>query len=126
MTEKPNDGEAAASPPHGADVGEAIEIAEAGTKAQGEHSHPEQSKSGEAPVEQVFNNPAMTEGRTVTGSAEPAPVIPPGPSPAEAGSGGAQSVIGARESDRIAAGEPPAAGSPFNTGAKDTETDAGG
>ncbi len=108
----------------GADVGEAIEIAEVGTKAQGDHSHPERAKSGEAPVEQVFNDPAMTEGqRTVAGAATTDGAVPRGPSPAEAGSGGAQSVVGARESDRLAAGEPPTAGKPFDTGTRDTETD---
>lgn len=101
----------------GADVREAVNVAESGTKAQGDHSHPERAKSGEAPVEQVYNDPAMTEGqRTGTGSAAAAGGIAPGPSPAEAGSGGAQSVVGARESDRRAAGEPPAAGAPFETG----------
>lgn len=139
MTENPHGGQDAASQARhpspgadvpadrsrtGADVGEAVEIAEAGTKAQGDHSHPERAKSGEAPVEQVFNDPAMTEGQqTVTGSATTAAAVPPGPSPAEAGSGGAQSVIGARESDRLAAGEPPTAGKPFDTGTKDTKTE---
>ena len=104
----------------GADVGEAVDVAERGTEAEGDHSHPERAKSGEAPVEQVFNDPAMTEGqRTVTGSAPTTGAMPPGPSPAEAGSGGAQSVVGARESDRLAAGEPPAAGKPFDTGTKE-------
>jgi hypothetical protein len=140
MTENPHGGQDAASQARhpapgadvpadqsrsGADVGEAVEIAESGTKAQGEHSHPEQTKSGEAPVEQVFNDPAMTEGqRTVTGAAATAGAVPPGPSPAKAGSGGAQSAVGARESDRLAAGEPPTAGKPFDTDTKDTETDA--
>ena len=139
MTQNPHGGQDAASqaghpvpgadipaddPRSGADVGEAVEIAEAGTKAQGDHSHPERAKSGQAPVEQVFNDPAMTEGqRTVTGSATAAGAVPPGPSPADAGSGGAQSVIGARESDRLAAGEPPTKGRPFDTGTKNTETD---
>jgi hypothetical protein len=109
----------------GADVGESIDIAESGTKAQGDHSHPGRAKTGEAPVEQVFNDPAMTEGqRMVTGSGA-TQGIPPGPSPAEAGSGGAQSVVGARESDRLAAGEPPAAGAPFETGAKDRPPEQG-
>lgn len=100
----------------GADVREAIDVAESGTEAEGDHSHPELAKTGEAPVEQVYNDPAMTEGqRTVTGAATTGRVAP-GPSPAEAGSGGAQSVVGARESDRRAAGEPPAAGAPFETG----------
>ncbi|WP_427018241.1 hypothetical protein ACQCSX_06610 [Pseudarthrobacter sp. P1] len=106
----------------GADVAEAIEIAESGTAVQGMHSHSEQSKSGEAPVEQVFGDPAMTTGRSGTGSAGTEQAVPPRPSPAEAGSGGAQSVIGARESDRLAAGAPPAAGSPFDTDSKDDDT----
>ncbi|WP_332603616.1 hypothetical protein [Arthrobacter sp. S2(2024)] len=142
MTENPHSGQDAASQSRhhspgadvpaddsrtGADVGEAVEIAESGTRAQGDHSHPEQTGSGEALVEQVFNDPAMTEGqRTVTGSAKTAGAVPPGPSPAEAGSGGAQSVVGARESDRLAAGEPPTTGKPFDTDTKDTETDADG
>jgi hypothetical protein len=101
-------------------VREAVDIAEAGTKAQGDHSHPERAKTGEAPVEQVFNDPAMTEGqRTVTDSAKTSGSVPPGPSPAEAGSGGAQSAVGARESDRLAAGEPPAAGKPFDAGSEE-------
>ena len=138
MTENPLGGQAAATQARhsssgadaqadhsrsGADVAEAIDIAESGTKAQGDHSHPERAKTGEAPVEQVFNDPAMTEGqRTGAGSAETAGAVPPGPSPAKAGSGGAQSGIGARESDRLAAGEPPAAGKPFNTGTKEDQT----
>ena len=108
----------------GADVGEAVDVAETGTRAQGDHSHPERAKTGEAPVEQVFNDPAMTKGQwTVTGPPVTTGGVPPGPSPAEAGSGGAQSVIGARESDRLAAGEPPTAGKPFDTGTKDTKTE---
>ncbi|MET3920964.1 hypothetical protein [Arthrobacter sp. UYEF20] len=142
MTENPHGGQEAASQARrpapsadvpadqarsGADVGEAVDIAESGTKAQGDHSHPERAKSGEAPVEQVFNDPAMTEGqRTATRSATTAGAVPPGPSPAEAGSGGAQSPVGARESDRLAAGEPPTTGKPFDAGTKDAETDTDG
>jgi hypothetical protein len=111
---KPDDSRGAA------DVGEAIDIAESGTASQGDHSHPELAKSGEAPVEQVFDDPAMTEGqKTVNNSGLAAGGVPPGPSPAAAGSGGAQSVVGARESDRLAAGQPPAAGAPFDTGTED-------
>ena len=111
----------------GADVREAVNVAEKGTRAEGDHSHPERAKSGEAPVEQVYNDPAMTEGqRTGTGPATSTGDVPPGPSPAEAGSGGAQSVVGARESDRRAAGEPPAAGPPFETGEPDTRTEERG
>lgn len=107
----------------GADVAEAVDVAESGTKAQGDHSHPERAKTGEAPVEQVFNDPAMTEGQRIrTGAASTSGRVPPGPSPAEAGSGGAQSVVGAQESDRLAAGEPAAGGVPFETGAEDRKT----
>lgn len=110
----------------GADVREAVDTAESGTEAQGDHSHPELAKSGEAPVEQVFDDPAMTEGqRTGTGSPVTTGAVPPGPSPADAGSGGAQSVVGARESDRLAAGERPASGAPFETGTDDPEAEAG-
>ncbi|SDL73510.1 hypothetical protein SAMN04487916_113117 [Arthrobacter sp. ov407] len=140
MTGDPQGGQATASqaghsssgagvPAHhsrsGADVGEAIDVAEAGTNAEGDHSSPERAKTGESPVEQVFNDPAMTGGqRTATGAAPPAGAVPPGPSPAEAGSGGAQSVVGARESDRLAAGEPPATGKPFETGTKEGQSGA--
>jgi hypothetical protein len=107
----------------GADVGEAVDVAESGTKAQGDHSHPERAKSGEAPVEQVFNDPAMTQGqRTAGGSDKTDGTLPPGPSPAKAGSGGAQSVVGARESDRLAGGEQPTTGKPFDTGKSETGT----
>lgn len=109
----------------GADVREAVNVAEAGTKAEGDHAHPEQAKSGEAPVEQVYNDPAMTEGQRVATGAAPTTGIAPGLSPAESGSGGAQSVVGARGSDRRAAGEPPAAGAPFETGAHDHQNKTG-
>ena len=110
----------------GADVREAVNVAEAGTRAQGDHAHPERAKSGEAPVEQVYDDPAMTEGqRVVTGAATTSGGVPPGPSPAEAGSGGAQSVVGARESDRRAAGQPPTAGAPFQTGEHEHQNKTG-
>lgn len=109
----------------GADVREAVNVAEAGTRAEGDHAHPERAKSGEAPVEQVYNDPAMTEGQRVVQGDATTTGAPPGPSPAEAGSGGAQSVVGARESDRRAAGEPPAAGPPFETSADDDQNKTG-
>lgn len=111
----------------GADVADAIETAESGTGVREPHTRPEETKSGEAPVEQTYGDPSMTEGQTVTGSeATDATAMepPPGPSPADAGSGGAQSVVGARVSDRLAAGEPQPAGGPFDTEADDTNTDA--
>jgi len=71
----------------GAHVAEAIEIAERGSAAEGAHDGGEDSRA----VERA------------------------GPDPSEAGSGGAQSVVGARTSDRLAAGEPKPAGPPFDT-----------
>jgi hypothetical protein len=55
------------------------------------------------------------EGR-VDGDAD-AQVAPlePGPSPAEVGSGGAQRIVGARISDRVAAGEASPDGPPFDS-----------
>lgn len=107
----------------GGDVAEAIGTAESGTALQETHTHPERTKSGEAHVEQVADDPPMTQGQRVrrAGAADAS-----GPSPAAAGSGGAQSVIGARVSDRLAAGEPHPAGSPFQIEGSDAEANDSG
>jgi hypothetical protein len=54
----------------------------------------------------------MTEGQVVLGEGDDDEDA--GPNPAEAGSGGAQSVVGARTSDRLAAGEPKPGGAPYD------------
>lgn len=70
-------------------------------------------RPGGAPVEEVGGDPAMTAGQVVqgpgsAGTGHPAPTE--GPQPEAAVSGGAQSLPGARVSDRVAAGpdRPPA------------------
>jgi hypothetical protein len=94
----------------GADVGEAIEVAERGSAAEGQHDGGDQP--GPAPVERAGGDPEMTEGQVVLG--EGSPTASDGPDPTDAGSGGAQSVIGPRTSDRLSAGEPKPAGRPFD------------
>jgi hypothetical protein len=85
----------------GDDVLDAVRVAEQGTAVQQAHDLP--GAPGSAPVEQVRDDPEMTEGQVVLGE----DVAPAGnPDPSAAGSGGAQSIVGARASDRVAAAEP--------------------
>ena len=90
----------------GPDVVAAVERAAAGTQGGGVQTPPERAKPHEAPVEQVRGDEAMTGGQVVPGPGERAD-IPSSPDPAASGSGGAQSMAGARISDRVAAGEDP-------------------
>lgn len=85
----------------GADVAEAVRVAEQGTAVEEVHSPPQQP--GTAPVEQAAGDPAMTGAGG--GSDDDSPATPGNPDPSRAGSGGAQSIVGARASDRVAAGE---------------------
>jgi hypothetical protein len=85
----------------GADVAEAVRVAEQGTGIEEAHGLP--GRSGSAPVEQAAGDPAMTGA---TDAPADAGSTPGNPDPARAGSGGAQSIVGARASDRVAAGEP--------------------
>jgi hypothetical protein len=86
----------------GSDVVDAVRVAEQGTGIQDLHGLP--GAPGSAPVEQVRDDPEMTEGQVVLGEDQPA--ARPNPDPSAAGSGGAQSIVGARASDRVAADEP--------------------
>ena len=52
----------------GADIAEAIDVAEAGSQVRSPHDRGQFDTSGEAPVEQVRNDPEMTEGQVVYGS----------------------------------------------------------
>ncbi len=93
----------------GDDVAEAIEVAERGSSVQEVHDRGTENTSGQAPVEQRAGDPEMTEGQVVLGDGEPEESSASGPMPDEGTSGAAQSVVGARTSDRVAAGqEPPA------------------
>jgi hypothetical protein len=101
----------ATSPDHsrsGDDIAEAIEVAERGSSVQEMHDRGTENTTGGAPVEQRAGDPEMTEGQVVLGDGEPG-ASSSGPMPAEGTSGAAQSVVGARTSDRVAAGEEPAA-----------------
>jgi hypothetical protein len=86
----------------GDDVVDAVRVAEQGTAVQDVHGLP--GAPGTAPVEQVADDPEMTEGQVVLG--EDAAPAHGNPDPAQAGSGGAQSIRGARASDRVSADEP--------------------
>ena len=52
----------------GADIAEAIDVAEAGSQVQAPHDRGQFDRSGEAPVEHVRDDPEMTEGQVVHGS----------------------------------------------------------
>ncbi len=85
----------------GADIAEAIAVAEAGSQVQAPHDRGQFDKSGQAPVEQVRDDPEMTEGQVVYG-----PGSDGGTATAAAegvSSGAAQSVRGARPVDEAAA-----------------------
>jgi hypothetical protein len=100
------------SPDHsrsGNDIAEAIEVAERGSSVQEVHDRGTENTTGEAPVEQAAGDPEMTEGQVVLGDGEAGESRSSGPMPAEGTSGAAQSVQGARASDRVAAGEDPPA-----------------
>src|SRR3954447_4262966 len=86
----------------GADIAEAIEVAEEGSRVEAVHDRGQFDTSGEAPVEQVRDDPEMTQGQVVHGSEAGGGSAAP-----EAGgvsSGAAQSVRGARPVDTGPAG----------------------
>jgi len=107
----PMDDQPAVPERSGEDVAQAVERAAEGTPHDGVRTPAEQAKPHTAPVEQVRDDAAMTEGQVVDG---PGSGSSPSsnPEPAAAGSGGAQSVVGARVSDRLSAGEQPPDGPP--------------
>lgn len=99
----------------GADIAEAIDVAERGSSVQELHDRGTEDKSGAAPVEHVRGDPDMTEGEVVLGEGQPTDPRHAGLDPrTAAGSGGAQSQPGARISDRVAGGEPEPEGPPFD------------
>jgi hypothetical protein len=90
----------------GEDIAEAIEVAERGSSVEEVHDEGTDNKTAQAPVERTAGDPEMTEGQVVLGEGEPG-ASSSGPMPSEGTSGAAQSVVGARTSDRVAAGEEP-------------------
>lgn len=87
----------------GPDVAAAAKRAAQGTPTKGVQRSPDEATPHTAPVEQVRDDPAMTQGQVVDGPGAGADVVE-APDPELAGSGGAQSQLGARPSDRKAAG----------------------
>jgi hypothetical protein len=80
----------------GADVVDAVRVAEQGTGIDDVHGLP--GAPGSAPVEQVRDDPEMTEGQVVLGED---PAESPGtPDPSRPSAGEAQSVRGARPIDQ--------------------------
>ncbi len=103
----------------GATVDEAIAKAEAGSQVGEAHDPSDPGDTGDSRTEQIAHVGGATEG-TVEGTPGETTPPDPGPSPTDIGSGGAQRIVGARISDRVAAGEPVPDGPPFDTG---TESD---
>ena len=110
------------SPDHsrsGADVAEAIGVAERGSSVREVHDRGTENTTREAPVEQRHGDPEMTEGQVALGEGEgegegegdgePGRHHSIGLDPTAGSSGAAQSEPGARISDRVAAGEEPPA-----------------
>jgi hypothetical protein len=90
------------SPDHsrsGEEIAEAIEVAERGSSVREVHDRPQDSKPGEAPVEQAAGDPEMTEGQVVLGEVEPGRHRSHGLDPEAGSSGAAQSAPGARPID---------------------------
>jgi hypothetical protein len=86
----------------GADIAEAIEVAERGSSVQAVHDRGQDDTTGTAPVEQRRGDPEMTEGQVVLGDEGSASGgAPAGGTPS---SGAAQSVRGARPIDEQTAG----------------------
>jgi hypothetical protein len=80
----------------GDDVVDAVRVAEQGTAVQDVHGL--RGAPGSAPVEQVRDDPEMTEGQVVLGEG---PAESPGnPDPSRPSAGDAQSVRGARPIDQ--------------------------
>jgi hypothetical protein len=104
------DGTSADHSRSGADIAEAIEVAERGSAVEEVHDQGTENTSGEAPVERSAGDPEMTEGQVVHGGDAPgtgAGGAAEGttPAPTESSSGVAQSVVGGRTSDRVASGD---------------------
>jgi len=97
--EEPRTGDT--SPDHsrsGRDIAEAIDVAEEGTQVQRAHDRGTENTTGQAPVEQTYGDPEMTEGQVVLGAGEGGRRRA-ADDPAEGTSGGAQSAQGARPID---------------------------
>jgi hypothetical protein len=89
----------------GADVAEAIEVAERDSALDDLHTDAQGTTSGEAPVERAAGDPDMTEGQVVYGPDDSAEDDAGHDRPETESAGAAQAVRGARASDLRASGE---------------------
>lgn len=90
----------------GETVDEAVDVAAAGSASEGVQRPPSEARPGESPVEQTRDDPGMTEAQVLSGpgaAGGPDPAPPSTPPEEASESGGAQSLPGARTSDRTAA-----------------------
>ena len=71
MTEPRTEGTHAGHSRSGDDIAEAIEVAEQGSSVEEVHDKGAENTTGEAPVEQTYGDPEMTEGQVVQGEGEP-------------------------------------------------------
>jgi hypothetical protein len=91
----------------GPDVDAAVQNAESGTQTEGVHRP--------APPDQAVGDSRLEHMREVDTSGDRAePDTPEGPLPGEVGAGGAQRIVGARISDRVAGGAERPDGPPFD------------
>jgi hypothetical protein len=70
MTEPRTEGTHADHSRSGKDIAESIEIAERDSRVEEVHDRGTENTTGEAPVEQTYGDPEMTEGQVVLGDAE--------------------------------------------------------
>jgi hypothetical protein len=95
----------------GADVDAAVQNAESGSRTEGVHRPaPPAEEVGDSRLERMrevdtSGDPGEPDADTAT--------TPDGPLPDEIGAGGAQRIVGARISDRVAGGAAPPDGPPF-------------
>lgn len=98
----------------GPDIDAAVENAEAGSPVEGVHTPSGQAESGDSRLEQM-REVDVSSDRDDDQTDATATAAEPGPGPADIGSGGAQRIVGARVSDRVAGGEPVPDGPPFDS-----------
>jgi hypothetical protein len=104
----------------GPDIQAAVENAESDSLADGAHSPAQPGEAGDSRLEQM-RDVDVSSGRDDAWPGTGSPDSAAGPMPGEIGSGGAQRIVGARISDRVAGGAPPPDGPPFDADPPDDE-----
>ena len=97
----------------GPDIQAAVENAESGSLADRTHAPAQPGESGDSRLEQM-RDVDVSSDRDDAWPGAGSPDSAAGPMPGEIGSGGAQRIVGAWISDRVAGGEPPPEGPPFD------------